>query len=190
MLPYPDGEKVRHSFWAGWVPQRHIKICSRRWTPQKGYLCSIQGWPVINSNNIYHLGMFTAENRKPRPLLVKFIWVADDARVLSKRIIACCSCYHQARHVPLYLVLSSLVMFCCWKQFRPQCPANCFCSPAFYWQPVPISSSYLCCDLASHIEWHWLSHQPPAVKTIPLHPRLILILMLLSHLPPQSLIND
>ena len=31
---------------------------------------------------------------------------------------------------------------------------------------------------------------PPSVKTIPPHPRLILILMLLSHLPPQSLIND
>ena len=42
----------------------------------------------INSNtikDIYRLGRFTAENRKPRPLLVKFIRVADAARVLSRR---------------------------------------------------------------------------------------------------------
>ena len=42
----------------------------------------------IDSNtikDIYRLGRYTAENRKPRPLLVKFIRVADVARVLSKR---------------------------------------------------------------------------------------------------------
>ena len=42
----------------------------------------------IDSNtikDIYRLGRYTAENKKPRPLLVKFIRVADVARVLSKR---------------------------------------------------------------------------------------------------------
>ena len=48
----------------------------------------------INSNtikDIYRLGRFTAENRKPRPLLVKFIRVADAARFIAR-----CTCYHQA----------------------------------------------------------------------------------------------
>ena len=62
-----------------------------------------------------------------------------------------------------YLVLSSHVMFCCWKN--------------------------LCCYLTSHTEWHWLSHQRLRSFLME-HPRLILFLMLLSHLPPQCPIND
>ena len=54
-------------------------------------------------------------------------------------------------------------MFCCWKN--------------------------LCCYLTSHTEWHWLSHQRLRSFLME-HPRLILFLMLLSHLPPQCPIND